>query len=319
MQSLQTRPKTFALDCIKLDETFTVRTSAYPPQLHDTSRDSKETEIFPALDQHFYEARIKSSDSKKGKTEMKTILARMLTPAALNILLVASVAGQDMKNHGAATAGEKTNDSGAAAATTSIKNNGDLKLKGITLLYKSKDGVLQPAFGNYYVSSFATSVVFRVELDKDKTTPVKYRLQVRQVCPLKLTPDISIATKQEFLATTEVADGKDLNGTGKTFDLEIVLHPAPEGGVSHDPGSHCFDGDQDHLGEGPHQGFIAFGDGSLSSGSDSLHVFYTKEFETVNPDKLDLMRSTKLLELLRSLEPQAQPKGAKKRATTRGR
>ncbi len=220
---------------------------------------------------------------------MKTILGRIFTTIILSGFLLITVAAQ------------------------SIQDNGNLKLQRITMFYRlSPQGPLQPSFGNYFIRRDATSIVFRVELTSNQIRTLRYRLQVRQVCSVRLTQDLGLATEQEFLAATAAPEGIQLTSATRTFDLEINLHPA-EGEVPHREGTHCF-GDPDHLGEGPHQGVISLGQDALAGGSDMLHVLYTKGFHTVDADTLNLMRGT---ELVRALDQQS--KRFRRRSSRRGR
>lgn len=239
---------------------------------------------------------------------MRISLPRAVAIAAFSFFLMAPVAAQRFlaqPNDNSArsitpvAAPTVTNAAAVASPTpvVTVKDNGKLKFKKMSLFFKRPQSTIwEPAFGNYFVPKDAEYLKFRIQLNDPSVTDVKFRLEIRQICSVKQTPDLGVAQEQEIFATNTKADGNNITSTDGNFDLEIKVHP-PDGGLTHSF-PHCFE-NPDHLGEGPHRTSISFGEGSsLLDGNDSLHVVYSEDFRTVSNDDFDRMRGSELMKFL---------------------
>jgi hypothetical protein len=164
-----------------------------------------------------------------------------------------------------------------------IKNNFNQKLKKITLYYKKPSSVdWEEAIDNYFIPVTARYLRFEIEFYQALPS-IRVRLELRQLCQLPILPNIEITREKEFFASNTPLAGAVISapsGPTKTYQLLITVDP-PEGGISH-PQKHCFE-NPDHLGEGPYEASIWLGQGgdaSILGADDTLHITYTKAFET---------------------------------------
>lgn len=185
-----------------------------------------------------------------------------------------------------------------SAQSVKVKENGHLKIRRIDLFFQRLNSGWEPAVNNYFVPSDVNSLKFEIQLMDPKVETVKSRLEVRQVCSVRDTPDIGVAQELEILATETAQGDKPITKTDGKFVVIIKVHK-PETKLEHNF-KHCF-GDDDHLGEGPHRTLFSLSSADTSfEANETPHVSYSAAFETIRQDTFNRLRAAEFVNSFRS-------------------
>ena len=185
-----------------------------------------------------------------------------------------------------------------SAQTVQVKENGGLKIRRIDLFFKMADSDWEPAAENYFVPADVQSLKYEIQLMDSKVETIKTRLEVRQVCSVKDTPDTGLAQELEILAAETAQGDQTITKTDGKFVVIIKVHK-PDTKLVH-KFKHCF-GDGDHLGEGPHQTLFSVRSADSSfEANETPHVAYSRAFETIRQDTFNRLRATDFVNSFRS-------------------
>jgi len=196
----------------------------------------------------------------------------------------------------------------ASAQTVQVKENGGLKIRRIDLFFQlpnpnpnsttDPNPKWEPAAENYYVPADVESLKYEIQLMDPKIETIKSRLEIRQVCSVRDTPDTGVAQELEILATETAAGDTPIIRTDGKFVVIIKVHK-PDTKLVH-KFKHCF-GDGDHLGEGPHQTLFSLRSADSSfAANETPHVAYSRAFETIRQDTFNRLRATDFVNSFRS-------------------
>ena len=207
---------------------------------------------------------------------MKSNLLKLLAIAAFTLQLVGVVSAQIMQ----------------------VKQNGELKIRRIDLFFKVAGSDWEPAANNFFVPADVLSLRYEIQLMDPKIETIKARLEVRQVCAIKDTPDTGLAQELEILATETTQGDQTITRKDGKFVVEIVVHK-PDTKLVH-KFQHCF-GDGDHIGEGPHQTLFSLRSADSSfEANETPHVAYSRGFETIRQDTFNRLRAADFVKSFRS-------------------